>query len=106
MRSPDASGAYMSIARSGPDEDVEAQPALGDHEQQDGFDDQRRGGGHGGAGRAEGWDQQETKDKIENESPRIDERADALLTQHIERRSTGPMAARARRPTARMNIRW
>src|SRR5450432_3409069 len=72
------------LLRAAPDEDVKAQPALGHLEQQDGFDGQCRGGGGGGAGGAEQRNERETSAEIDREGRPVDERANALLAQHVE----------------------
>ena len=44
---------HGSALRAAPDEDVEAEPFFGHHEQPDGFEDQCNRGGDGGAGRSQ-----------------------------------------------------
>src|SRR5579863_5523629 len=58
--------------RAAPDEDVKSQPALGDPEQHDGFDHQRRGGGGGGAGGAEPRNERHAGAQIDREGRPVD----------------------------------
>ncbi len=59
-----------------PDENVEAEPALGDDEQQHGFEDQRGCRRDGGAIDADARDQHDTEHEIEHEGAGIDGRAE------------------------------
>ena len=91
--------------RAAPDEDVEAEPALGDEEQQHGLEDQRGRCRDGGAVDAEARDQHDAEHEVEHEGAGIDAAQTRCSPSMLSSRSIGPTEARAIKPATRISIR-
>src|SRR5229473_3536971 len=71
-------------ASMAPDKDMKTEPVLGHDEQHHGFDEQPAGGRNRGAGHSERRDEHEAEAQIDGERAGIDQRAEALLAEHVE----------------------
>ena len=80
-----------------PDQHVQAEPALGDQKQQRQFDDAGRRDHDGNAHASVRAGHREASGQVQREHGGIDQRAAALLAQHVEQRAPPARPRRARR---------